>query len=191
MSAEDIINSRFAEYALALGKVAHSWNFLQETLCSLFAVVVGNDQKIAFAVWYSSTSDRGQREMLKAAANSATLSRPQAKEDIVWLVDKTNNYSERRNDAIHAPCAMGISSNKFEIVPAFFNGHPRAKSLLGKDILKEFAWYESLADKLAQCARQLETALNAPSAAWPNRPSLPSLGAKSAPLNQIHLPPLE
>jgi len=60
----------FEEYALAVGKVAYAWNYLHERLGELFVVVSGAKQSVALAIWYSTKSDRTQRDMLRAAVNA-------------------------------------------------------------------------------------------------------------------------
>jgi hypothetical protein len=119
--------------------------------------------------------------MLDAAVRivGSQLKHPKARDDILWIVEKANHYSERRNDAIHAPCSIAIGTGKFEIVASYFNGHPRAANLKGKDILNEFAWYEALAETLSRFTQQIRGALLFSDTPWPDRPSLPSLGQKN------------
>ncbi len=78
------LDRAFAPLALEIGKLNRAWNMLHEHLGSLFAHIVNNDNlSIPLAVWYSTQSDRSQREMLRAAinafgaldANLATLAR--------------------------------------------------------------------------------------------------------------------
>jgi hypothetical protein len=45
---------------------AHSWNHLQDALGQLFGLVAGMNHWVALAIWYSSRSDRAEREMLRA-----------------------------------------------------------------------------------------------------------------------------
>lgn len=134
----------FEEYSLAVGKVSHAWNYLQERLGLLFRLVSGAPHEIASAVWYSVESDRSQRNMLSAAAGANTkLSEkyPDLVPDLKWLVDRCGELSQRRNDAIHAPCSLYIHGEKGAEVGSFFLfGHPRAKNLKGKKLLTEFAW---------------------------------------------------
>jgi hypothetical protein len=65
-SADEVFNS----YVSALGRVAHSWNTLQEALGELFWTVTEMDKATAFAVWYSTPNDRAQRGMLSAAIDA-------------------------------------------------------------------------------------------------------------------------
>ena|SRR5258708_375181 len=65
------LNEIFEPYVLALGKVAHAWNYLQEALALLFCTITGMDESIALAIWHSTTNDRTQREMLRAAIGAS------------------------------------------------------------------------------------------------------------------------
>src|SRR4051812_45544511 len=110
---QDAIENRFEPYALALGRVAHSWNRLQEGLGVIFCDVTGLSHKVGFAIWYSTTNDRAQREMLKKAVeatfdNEDERSGTLRKQDIMWLLNKVNGIAEQRNNAIHAPCSLAF-----------------------------------------------------------------------------------
>ena len=80
----------FDSYTLALGKVAHAWNYLHEQLARLFSVVVGAEPAISLGIWYSTTNERAQRDMLRAAFKAAKVKRwqffPKAVEDFEWAV---------------------------------------------------------------------------------------------------------
>ena len=57
------------EHALAIGRIAMSWNGLQETLAELFADLFDRTNwKLAIAAWHSLTSDVSQQEMLRSVA---------------------------------------------------------------------------------------------------------------------------
>ena len=80
----------FKSYTLALGKVAHAWNYLHEKLGQLFVVITGAERDMALAIWYSTDSDGTQRKMLEAAVavnNSRWEQWPKAKDDLAWLLD--------------------------------------------------------------------------------------------------------
>ena len=176
----DEITQTFEPYTKALGQVAHAWNYFQETLGRLFAVVIDLDDSVALPIWYSTTSDRAQREMLKAACR-ATLGNweqkfPRFEADITWLLNKANAVAEQRNDAIHAPCGIAQNPDGIEIAPAYFGGNPRALRLKDKSILKEFALYEASAETLSKYSKGMFNALVSPSSTWPDRPLMPTLG---------------
>ncbi len=61
----------FEPLALALGQLALSWNDLHETLAIVFCSVMGGGSTThLLAIWHALTSDRAQREILKAAVNA-------------------------------------------------------------------------------------------------------------------------
>src|SRR5665213_1757972 len=105
------LTAAFELYAVAVGRVAHAWNYLQEKFALLFVEVTGADRTLALAVWYSVSNDRTQRGMLKAAINagperkweSAHLSG--VRSGLLWLLSEAETLGDARNDAIHAPCS--------------------------------------------------------------------------------------
>jgi hypothetical protein len=180
---DDAVDAKMKPYVMALGKVAHAWNYLQEALGQLFCSVTGMDNHMGQTVWHSVTSDRAQRGLLRAAIMAATHKRltsdfPTAKEDILWLLDKADRVGEQRNNAVHAPMATSINNRDIELIPMFYHGNPRAHKLVGKDILAEFEWYEKSADALTIFAREAQTAIISASPAWPDRPQSPTLQQK-------------
>jgi hypothetical protein len=179
--SRDAVDAKMEPYVMALGKVAHAWNYLQEALGQLFCAVTGlEEMNIGTAIWHSTTNDRAQREMLRAAVNATSHKRltadlPKAKEDLIWLLNQADKVAEQRNNAIHAPMSVSISGREIELTPAFYYGNPRAHKLMGRDILTEFAWYEHCADTLTLFAREARQAIGRASAPWPGRPQLPTL----------------
>jgi hypothetical protein len=136
---QDTINAKMAPYVAALGRVAHSWNYLQEALGQLFCGVTGLETGVGEAIWHSTTNDRAQREMLRAAVLASTHERistklPKAKDDIIWLLDKANGVAEQRNNAIHAPMSLILGKEEIELHPLSYHGNPRAHKLIGRDI---------------------------------------------------------
>jgi hypothetical protein len=45
-------------YKLALGKVAHAWNHMQEQLGRLFCMVSGLDDSMGMSIWHALKSGR-------------------------------------------------------------------------------------------------------------------------------------
>ena len=185
LPTDEQIKATFEPYIVALGKVAHAWNYLQEALGHLFAQVTGFDSKIPYAIWYSSNDDRTQRRMLRAAIEALPEDHwgsrlPTARDDIIWLINEADKVAIKRNNAIHAPCSMAIRARGFEIIPAYFFGNPRARSLQDKNILKEFTWYELSADTLTRFARNATTAIASEQSAWPEKPLMPILGQRQS-----------
>jgi hypothetical protein len=65
----------FDAHVAAVGKVAHESNYLHEKLGVLFVAVTGMERNLALSIWYSVTSDRAQREMLKASVFATSSQR--------------------------------------------------------------------------------------------------------------------
>jgi hypothetical protein len=72
---QNAIDAKMEPYVMALGKVAHAWNYLQEALGQLFCAVTEVDMDTGQAVWHSTANDRAQREMLRAAVRVSTRRR--------------------------------------------------------------------------------------------------------------------
>jgi hypothetical protein len=169
LPTDEETKSAFEVYTLALGKVAHAWNYLHEKLAQLFCVITESERAISLAIWYSTTNERAQRDMLKAAVAAVNLERweklPKAKEDLKWCLDKVDVLAGHRNNAVHAPCSLYIGGGNdggSEMGAAFFQGHPRAKELQGKKVLIEFDWCERYAETLTRFAQKLESAIAHP-----------------------------
>jgi hypothetical protein len=175
------IEKTLQPYFMALGKVAHAWNHLHEELGKLFCAVTELDYSIGMAIWHSLKSDKGQRDILDGATRAAARSNdwvqmhPSAESGVLYITKKVQSLSDKRNDAIHAPCHALPGLDEFEITPIPFWQNPRAKNLRGKDILKEFEWYERIADVLRNHASDCCYALSAQTP-WPDEPQLPALG---------------
>ncbi len=183
--SENVVSAKIQPYVTALGKVAHAWNTLQEALGQLFCTVTGLENAIGQAIWYSTPNDRAQRDMLRAALMALDGTQlktrfPKAIDDMIALLNEADSLSDKRNTAVHAPMSVAIGTGDIELFPVVFYGNPRAKKLIGKDILTEFEWYEQSADVLTRFARAARTALIIAGAAWPDRPRLPSLQQKKS-----------
>jgi hypothetical protein len=189
MPTDEEARAAFDAYALAAGKVGFAWNYLHETLVLVFASVVGEgnlSRSLAVAVWYSSDSDRTQQNMLKAAIEASPIDRwperPKARDDLLWLLAEARALADHRNNAIHTPAILFIGggpNGEAEMGPAFIRGHPRARRLIGKRLLEEFAWYEDWAETISRFAGRVELALTSAERPWPDRPRRPSRGPKS------------
>ena len=92
---------------------------------------------------------------------------PKAKGDIKWLLDRADAVAEQRNTAIHAPMTVAIGKSEITLFPITFHGNPRARKLVGKDILAEFEWCELSADALMLFARNIRAAIINDAARWP------------------------
>jgi hypothetical protein len=180
MPSDEETKKAFEGYALAVGKVAHAWNFLHEKLGQLFVVISGADRQIALSIWYSNNSDQAQRKILKAAILACADGRwptPSAKEDLKWLLDRADDLAKDRNNAIHAPCSLYIGGSQdgdAEMGAAYHYGNPLARRLVGKSLQIEFEWSEACAEVLSRFTRGIEFALSyADRYSWPERPTLP------------------
>lgn len=180
----------YERHVTAVGEVAYHWNLLHERLGELFQLIAGTTRDVGMGIWYSTSNDRAQREMLLAALRNVSDEHlrhaAKAREDVKWLTDYVNrSLADRRNDAIHAPfeAGMGIFERadgkhtlRFEIGPAYYLGNPRASKLKEKvDLVPEFEWYAETAQTLTRYAQALLNALMADDAPWPEKPRLPSL----------------
>jgi hypothetical protein len=177
---EKQLDKAFAPLAMEIGKLNRASNMLHEHLGNLFARIVNNDNiNIPLAVWYSTPSDRTQREMLRAAVNAFgalnAKKRPTAKDDIKWLLTQCDQLADRRNDALHAPLEISISRKTIEILPHYYFGNPRALKLKDKNILDQVRWYRAMAETLRDYALSLWFHLGQQDS-WPQRPLMPTLG---------------
>jgi len=192
LSNEEDINAAtiaFEAYYTALGKVAHSWNHMQEELGFLFCNVTGLNNVTGMTIWHSLRSDLAQRSMLRAVVEQKIADDGWAKRfpratEIVELIKAINTFSDRRNAAIHAPCSISIEAPDFELLPFTFFGNPNAQKLIGKDILAEFDWYVRTANVCRLYISQLNAALLVPRSAWPDKPHMPHRGEKNGPLDR-------
>jgi hypothetical protein len=173
----------FRPFAEQIGWIAYEWNRLQEALGDLFSdVVKPGVLAVGNAIWHSSDNERALRRMLQEALEAAKPVKQieqEAYDHIVWILSQINKLAGRRNTAIHAPFALvsgSTSDPKFEVVPMYFFGHPRAEELRDKSVLAEFKWYRDHLERLADFAEELHFAMIFPDVAWPDRPLLLPLG---------------
>lgn len=175
---DDDLNAAFAPYIEAAGEVVNAWNRLQEALKGVFAAITKMPRDMAYAIWHSSRSDSSQREMLRAAIAATSddepwMARlPDAKRDLMLLLQKAGKTGQTRNDAIHAPISLALDGGKLVVIPVYFNGNPRAENLKDKDIISEFNRCRDEAYILKEFADKAQTAINFPSYAWPDKPAL-------------------
>ena len=137
------LEKQFEPYAIELGKLVYAWNRLHEKLFGLFWVVTGvQNGNIANAIWHSTDSDRAQRQMLRKAAQVVFAADSEKKDGVMWLLNQVDqSLAGNRNDAIHAPLAFFTDPSGTKLGPSWYSGHPRAKSLEGKELMTEFKWY--------------------------------------------------
>jgi len=165
----------------ALGRVVIAWNDLHDSMGWIFSRLVGVDSNLGFPIWNSVIADRGQREMLRAAAWSSPVldNRAECAEDIDWLCKQTDGLSGKRNDAIHAPYKpIYDAEGKGEVRPFYYLGNPRAIALSDKDLMEQLVWFYLSFECLHRYAEEINTALLAKDLPWPERPQMPTLGQK-------------
>lgn len=169
-------------YAIAMGELIYGWNHLQEELANLFWRVTGiKNGAIPFAIWHSTPSDHNQRMMLRAATEVTYARNKEAREAIIWLLDRIDNsLRHKRNDAIHAPLVLNTDALGTSVIPYDWTNNPRAGALLGKEILKELIWYRETTDVLRNYSWELRHALHPTRPhALPKKPELPHLGPQT------------
>ena len=136
---------------------------------------------------------RCDREMLKSALKAWLIDnrlKVTIANEIEWVLNKCEDLSDKRNDALHCPLniLMNTSTLEFSIEPDYLTSHPRASKLRGKDVFDEFSRYRAQTECLQQYAQAMwlhlfsETPL-------PQRPKLPNTGAKKNPTEQPYQEP--
>jgi hypothetical protein len=149
----------FDLYTAAVGRVAHAWNYLHEELARLFARIVGSydydiQHSVALAVWHSSFNDRAQRSMLEAAIKAAsgdpawTRLPMGAREDLLWLIERTHRLGDKRDEAVHAPCALLVDHDGSAMAANILSGHRRARTLTGKSYLRNLIGWSATSRRL-------------------------------------------
>jgi len=189
-------DSEYDPYALAIGKFALNWNFLQYALSELFAIVtlekfprVGDPvNPVPINIWHSMKSDRVQREILKVAIESSHLSKGN---DLVesgkWLCGEVNKLETRRNDIMHSALVlMRYGTQTSKVIPMPYSHNPLSKRLSEvADLLEEFKSASHNAAALTDYALALHTALITTRAPWPRKPSLRGRPQTKKPAVQI------
>jgi hypothetical protein len=176
---DELILEKFKPYVEAVGRVAHTWNQLQESLGQIFADMMGGGHSTALAAWYAVRSDRSQQTMLLAVIDAVDdthwQNRATAKADLTWLVEKVGKLAAERNTAIHAPVGMALDEGEIKIVPAYFYGNPLAEKVpeRGKGMMKELERCEEWATALHNFADAAKEALRHKNRTWPQRPVRP------------------
>jgi hypothetical protein len=174
-------------YLQELALVVIAWNELHVELSQMFMTVSEiSNGLVALRIWYSIENDRSQRNMLRVALESELVHLPRAKEkgldwvkrakdDILWIVNKTDGISALRNSAIHSPFLFVRQENKIAMQPDnFFFKSKKAELLAGKDLLREFRGQRQSYSALSSFAQRVRLALSLkPQPPWPDRSSVP------------------
>lgn len=184
----DFRTDSFRPYATAIGEMALAWNDLHETLKDLFWSSLGVENGvIAYAVWYSSKSDRAQRDMLRGLATTPAIGNRlnnTTKPEVLWAIQRADSLEDLRNDILHSPF---FASERGDVEPLWQAGHQRAKKLAGKDLLREMNWFYGATLIVRDYAWEISQAVRHERNSLPERPGLPNRGDT----NDKKLHPLE
>lgn len=195
------IEEAFDLYTAAVGRVAAAWNRLHDRMENLFCKIMNADSELLSAVWHSTYSDRSQRQMLEAAIKA---SKPlplwghlpdTANEDLLWLMKRSHSLSDKRDEAVHAPCwYFEETAGGIDVIVSAYSKHRRARALEGKDLLIEFDWLERyirelilFTDSAAITIPYARAAQHGPS--WPQKPRVPDRRPKTALRGRLRRPP--
>ena len=85
---------------------------------------------------------------------------------------KTSQIDARRPEGINRL----RRANALTLGASYFNGNPRAKRLMGKELLVEFAWCEGYAETLSRFTNML-----GPAVAFPDRCQWPGATQNTSP----------
>lgn len=169
-------------HAMAIGYVTWAWTDAHEQLGHLFSAILhGELSDVALAAWHSHQSDREQRDMLQAAANTSLVEHPKLLKKINWLVGQVSESANERNNAIHASFALVASEDEPEIIPETRYGNRRAKQLEGlKSVAAEFERLTKNLNSLATfCAGLFPCVVDPAHYPLPKKPSLPRREGRS------------
>lgn len=155
------------KHAMAIGYVACSWSNLQDNLGHLYSAVIsdGGLSEIGLATWHCHQSDRAQRDMLLAAAESAFQTRPELIDKIRSLKVKVDALADLRNDFIHASYALLHRAKDTVVIPHDYYGNKRSKKLAKKftegSLLGELRAFQTKLDEATHRCDKIFQCLNA------------------------------
>jgi hypothetical protein len=117
--------------------------------------------------------------MLRAVAeNSLCGRRAPLRRRILWAIGQLDSMENKRNDAVHAPVAIGLDEDMVRVRVAVFamltTGNPRAQALVGNDLEKHFRVYQRNTEAIRSYLGSLRPFLrpDAPLDQLPRRPQL-------------------
>lgn len=166
------------KYAIATGELLWAANFLHFQFHNLFKFSLGpGNPAAAEAMWQVLATDKGQRDLLGAAASYSMSVSIHLGAEIVWAVKQAHRLGEKRNDAVHSatvphrgkkitmrPTPFGTTEARYERL-AQIPDLPRGYRQITGDLIA-----------LGYFVNALFQELSAPGAApWPKRPRLRSI----------------
>jgi len=111
-------NKRASQHAALVGQIVWASNTLHATFSAIFTALLrsispdepykGGD--VAGEIWHALRSDDLQRTVLLAAAHSILEDRRRDIKSLAWALQMAGRLSEYRNDAVHTPFTMVLSS---------------------------------------------------------------------------------
>ena len=135
------IQTQLRAYATTVGEVVWASNYAHGAFEILFSHVATHDNfLIGRNIWHTSTSDRGQLEMLKAATSASERLSNRMRDQILWAIDRAQKLGELRNDAVHSSTIVIIENGKAKIAPSDIGTKPSrsAKLRLEANLNKKF-----------------------------------------------------
>jgi len=165
-------------YCLAVGQVGVLWATIHEDLAQLYVHRLAADAGQAQIAWYSHRSDRSQRDLLKNTIEQTevknTGSFPRAKDDLLWSLNRIEELSKVRNDAVHVAVQIIWGEAGPTFSPNAWSSDPRLKKLHGKDLMKRLTACRRDLQKLLYFNRSMNSAFfdRDLKPDWPSRPKL-------------------
>ena len=106
-----------ASFPELIGRVTIAYNQVQFLLTILFTQVLWGDRELAKAMFDALNSDRGQRDIIRAAASVTLAPHPALHARASALLDRANDISGLRNAAVHTFWDQDLVSGQFIPVP--------------------------------------------------------------------------
>jgi hypothetical protein len=179
---------KFRSHATALGQLIFTWNDLHEQLALIYWTLCDHDDG-ALDKWSRPPSDKQKRELIRRRANKFSPSAKNMWDDIVWLLDAIDDFTDFRNDAAHAPVTIepeSFLSRRDNFTAGVISNsswrNRRARNLIRKDLLAEYRWQRNVLTKLRDYALTIERSLVDDYTPWPKRPNWPDRPKPAKPL---------
>jgi hypothetical protein len=163
------------EYALAIGKVIWAWAEYHEMLAELYATLSGKEKwSKSLDDWHAEKDDHRARQRLLKAAKDGLPVTDRALDAIKWIVKTTDDILRgNRNIAAHMPLmSFADEHGTHQILPMTILGNPRAIEMAGRDVLAEYARFETQILEMKTYAMGIGIKLSQSfNQWWPERPT--------------------